>query len=163
VPKRSKDSLQILPARSAHEILAARQLFEEYATLIGIDLSFQGFDEELRTLPGRYAPPAGELLLARHKEDWVGCAGLRDLGEGIAEMKRLFVRPEFRALGVGRMLADSVIDAARRRSYRVMRLDTAPWMDRAIGLYSALGFREIGPYYRNPVAGARFFELSLTP
>ncbi len=154
------EPLRISLARSAADMIAVRELFVEYAAAIQIDLGFQQFDEELVTLPGRYAPPAGELLLAFSGEDPAGCVGMRDLGESTAEMKRLFVRPAYRSARLGRQLGERIIELAKERGYQRMRLDTPASMESAIGLYWSLGFIEIEGYCHNPVAGARYFELS---
>jgi len=139
----------------------ARELFLEYATELGVDLSFQGFDRELAELPGDYARPGGRLLEAHLGSRPVGCVAMRPLGGGLCEMKRLFVRPEQRGRAVGRSLAVAVIDAAREQGYERMRLDTLPQMAAAHPLYESLGFREIEPYYDNPIPGTRFLELEL--
>jgi putative acetyltransferase len=138
-----------------------RTLFREYQEELGVDLCFQDFDRELADLPGPYAPPDGALLLAAVARELAGCVALRRLGDGVAEMKRLYVRPAFRGRKVGRVLAEAVIAAARQRGYERMRLDTLPSMSEASVLYRSLGFTEIAPYYRNPVPGARFLELEL--
>jgi ribosomal protein S18 acetylase RimI-like enzyme len=143
------------------EVLMVRCLFEEYAASLGIDLCFQGFEQELAGLPGSYAPPQGRLLLAREDGQMAGCIALRPLEPGTCEMKRLFVRPAFRTHGIGRVLVDRLIQEARRAGYRQMRLDTLPSMATALALYRRLGFREIAPYYKNPVEGAVFLELAL--
>lgn len=148
-------------ATSPEDVREVRALFEEYAASLGFSLCFQGFDRELAELPGAYAPPGGRLLLARVDGAPAGCVGLRRIGEGICEMKRLFVRPAHLGTGLGRRLAEAVIDEARRAGYATMKLDTLPSMKAAIGLYESLGFRDTSPYTTNPVAGARFMELPL--
>src|SRR6266705_137055 len=143
-------------------IANGRELFKEYAAWLEIDLCFQNFDQELAGLPGDYAPPDGRLLLAQRNNQIAGCIALRKIGDGICEMKRLFVRPAFRGLGLGRSLIESVIREARAIGYTAMRLDTLPpKMNDAIALYHVFGFQEIAPYYKNPVPGAKFMELSL--
>ena len=154
--------MDFIQARSAGDIQNARELFEEYAAWLQIDLCFQSFDKELAGLPGQYAPPDGRLLLAIEDEQIAGCVALRKIGEGTCEMKRLFVRSQFRGKGLGRRLAEAIIAEARQIGYEHMRLDTLPGkMDQAIGIYRSLGFQEIPPYYQNPVAGATFMELLL--
>ncbi|HEU4587866.1 MAG TPA: GNAT family N-acetyltransferase [Gemmatimonadales bacterium] len=152
---------RIAPASGAADIAMARELFREYADRLGVDLCFQGFETELATLPGRYAPPSGRLFLAWHDDMAAGCVALRRLEPGVCEMKRLYVRPAARGHGLGRALAERVIAEGRAAGYLTMRLDTLPAMQEAQGLYAALGFREIEPYTRNPVPGVRFLELRL--
>ena len=148
--------MRLIQAQSTNDVCRARELFEEYAAGLGINLCFQNFDKELAHLPGEYAPPNGRLLLAFEGKQLAGCVALRKIGEGACEMKRLFVRMEFRGKGLGRMLAESIIGEARLLGYERMRLDTLPGkMDRAVAMYRSLGFREIEPYYHNPVAGAQ--------
>ena len=144
-------------------LASVRVLFQEYVDALGVDLSFQGFEEELRDLPGGYALPDGTLILAREGESVLGCVGVRPLDSGTAEMKRLYVRPEGRARGAGRALAWAAIEHARRAGYRRMRLDTLPQMVQAQALYESLGFRSIPPYRFNPVPGTVYMELPLDP
>jgi GNAT superfamily N-acetyltransferase len=152
----------IFQATTSEHVDAARTLFQEYEAGLGISLCFQNFAEELKNLPGDYAPPNGRLLLITADDQLAGCIALRKLDDGVCEMKRLFVRPEFRAHGLGRVLVDSIIDEARKLGYTHMRLDTLPGrMDKAIALYQSIGFVEIAPYRENPVAGAKFMELKL--
>jgi len=138
-----------------------RALFTEYAQSLGFDLGFQDFAGELANLPGDYAPPLGRLLLARVDGKPAGCIALHPLAPDICEMKRLYVRSEFRGKGVGRMLVGRLIAEAREIGYQKMRLDTVPRMEEAIGLYRHFGFREIEPYRFNPIPGALYFELEL--
>ena len=138
-----------------------RLLFVEYAESLGVDLSYQGFDAELATLPGDYAAPRGRLLLARVDERAAGCVALRALTDEIAEMKRLYVRPAFRGGKLGRQLAARVVDEARTLGYRSMRLDSLPGMTEAITLYESLGFRRIEAYRFSPVPGTVFMELTI--
>jgi len=153
---------QIFQATTDEHIQAARTLFVEYAESLGFSLCFQNFDQELKGLPGAYAPPDGRLLLAVENDQLAGCIALRKLGDKVCEMKRLFVRPACRATGLGRFLAESIIDEARQLGYTHMRLDTVPGkMDKAIALYQSIGFVEIEPYCQNPVEGAKFMELKL--
>ncbi len=154
--------MNLIHATATSDIEQARALFKEYAAWLEIDLWFQNFDQELAGLPGDYAPPDGRLLLAQQNNQVAGCVALRKIGDGICEMKRLFVRPAFRGQGLGPLLIESVIREARAIGYTAMRLDTLPpKMNDAIALYRAFGFQEIAPYYRNPVPGAKFMELSL--
>ena len=154
---------EMVRASSDAQIEQARQLFKEYAEWLEIDLCFQNFDKELAGLPGDYAPPDGRLLLAIEDERIAGCVALRKIGEGVCEMKRLFLRPEFRGKGVGRKLVEAILAEAKEIGYERMRLDTLPpKMNDAIALYRSLDFKEIEPYYRNPVPGAKFMELELT-
>ena len=152
----------IAQAQSAEDIAHARELFREYEAWLEVDLCFQSFEKELAELPGKYSPPDGRLLLALDNGQVAGCAALRKIGDGICEIKRLFLRPAFRGQGLGRKLAEAVISEAKQIGYERMRLDTLPpKMNDAIALYRSLGFTEIEPYYDNPVPGAKFMELDL--
>ena len=154
--------MELIHAQSSEEVSRARELFEEYAEWLGFSLCFQNFDKELAGLPGDYAPPGGRLMLAAENDETVGCVALRKIGDGVCEMKRLYVRPKFRGKGLGRTLAEKIIEAAREIGYHRMRLDTLPGkMDQAIVMYRSLGFKNIEPYYNNPVEGAAFMELEL--
>ena len=153
--------VRINPATTTPDLEAVRVLFQEYADSLGVDLNYQGFDREVRGLPGDYAPPAGTLLLARNDDDIVGCVGVRALDERTAEMKRLYVRPAGRGLGLGRTLAEAAITFARAAGYERMRLDTLPQMQRAQELYRTLGFVTIEPYRYSAVPGTVYMELVL--
>ena len=153
--------VELIRADSAEWTDKVRRIFQQYAGSLSFDLGFQGFEEELANLPGEYKPPAGCLLLAADGNEIVGCVALRPIGEGLCEMKRLYVIPERRGKGVGLILAEAAIREAARIGYGRMRLDTVPSMTSAIGLYRSLGFEEIGPYRLNPIPGAKFFELDL--
>jgi putative acetyltransferase len=153
--------MTLIQATRAEQLAAIRQLFEEYAASLDVDLCFQGFERELAELPGDYAPPEGRLLLAQDGAVPVGCVALRKISDGICEMKRLYVRPEFRGRKHGLGLVQAILHEARAIGYRWMRLDTLPSMKQAIALYRSLGFKEIAPYRDNPVCGALFFELDL--
>lgn len=153
--------LQFRQAVTPDEIETVRQLMTEYQELLGVDLSFQGFQEELRSLPGVYAPPAGRLLLALHDGNAIGCVALRAAGGSRCEMKRLFVRPSARGLGAGKALVMRLLDEARAIGYTEIVLDTLPSMGDAQRLYEQFGFRDIAPYRPNPVAGTRYLSKSL--
>jgi putative acetyltransferase len=189
--RRAMTMLRIAPADRDPAVKVVSVLFREYAQSLGVDLSFQNFDDELATLPGEYAPPGGRIFLALFDEDdtplaervherecsrsqtplaaassatfeaIAGCVALRRMDDETCEMKRLYVRRQFRGQGVGRTLVAGIIEAAHEIGYRRLRLDTLPQMSQAQALYRSLGFREIPPYRYNPVPGTRFFELVL--
>lgn len=154
-------NFRIVDAHGSQLISEIRSLFLEYADSLKIPLDFQNFDEELNSLPGEYAPPEGCLLLAISEEKSAGCVAMRSLAKGICEMKRLYVRPEWRGTKLGRTLAEAIIERAGKSGYKFMRLDTLPSMGRARKLYTSLGFYEIEPYRYNPVPGTSFMELKL--
>jgi GNAT superfamily N-acetyltransferase len=141
-----------------NDMTIVRALFQEYAGSLEVDLSFQNFGSELALLPGDYDP----ILIARVNDEVAGCVALRPIDETTCEMKRLYLRPTFRGIGAGRALAERIIETARSRGFKRMRLDTLPSMREAIPLYESLGFVEIAPYRFNPVAGSRFLELALS-
>ena len=152
----------IQAAETPTDIAAAKALFREYAESMDFDLCFQDFEGEMAAFPGGYAGPSGTLLLAKLDDAPVGAVGLRDLGSGVCEMKRLYLRPAARGTGLGRALTQAIIAEGRRLGYRAMRLDTiAKHHDMAIALYRDLGFREIPPYCMNPIPGALYMELCL--
>ena len=154
--------LKLVEAESEAEVAEARRRFEEYAAWLSVDLCFQNFEKELRELPGAYARPTGRLILAKDDEEVAGCVALRDLGGGVCEMKRLFVREKFKGRGLGRILTEKIIAEARALGYERMRLDTLPSrMERAVRLYRGLGFEEIEPYYANPTEDTLYMELKL--
>ena len=144
---------------------ATRSIFQEYASSLQIDLAFQGFEEELATLPGEYAEPRGALLLAWVDGVLAGCCALRPLDTSdytnAAEMKRLYVRPAFRGLGLGRQLTEGILDAARQAGYGCVLLDTLDDIESARALYEDLGFEDIPPYYHNPIAGAHYLKVNI--
>lgn len=154
----------ILPARSADQLVAVVRLFREYEASLDTDLCFQDFEAEVAALPGKYAPPSGELLVAETDEgEALGCVALRPVDPaGTCEMKRLYVAPGGRGLGLGRALMEAVICEAKRIGYCEMRLDTLPSMTTAQSMYREAGFRPIEPYYETPVGGTVFLALDLT-
>jgi putative acetyltransferase len=154
--------LAIVNAAAPAQIAQARELFLEYAQSLGFSLCFQNFDQELAELPGSYAPPEGRLLLAEYDGQVAGCIALHKLEADICEMKRLYVRPQFRGKGLGRILIDRVIAEGRQMGYQRMRLDTVePIMGDAVAMYRKIGFGEIPPYCNNPMPGALYMELDL--
>jgi len=154
-------SLTLIQASTSEDVDAVRQLCREYEKWLDVDLCFQGFEVEMASLPGDYAPPRGRLFLARDGDQSAGCVGLRPLGDDVCEMKRLFVRDAYRGTGLGRQLIHACLAAAADIGYARMRLDTLPKMQAAIRLYRKLGFRDIPPYRPNPIAGALYLELQV--
>lgn len=152
----------IQPVRTPDDLMAAATLFRLYAEALEIDLAYQGFEDELAGLPGKYAPPAGEILLARASSGQpLGCVAVRPLTEQVCEMKRLYVAPQARGMGLGKALVEAIIDLARKAGYREMRLDTLDTMAAAIGLYRSFGFVFTSAYYDTPVANTVFMALQL--
>ena len=162
---RELPEIRLVIAADAHLLDQTREIFRDYAASLNIDLCFQNFDAELRELPGDYAAPQGHLLLAFVGDALAGCGAFRGIGDvdyaNACEMKRLFVRSEFRSLGLGRLLAQALFDEAKRSGYSVMLLDTLDDMEAARSLYASLGFTEIPPYYFNPIAGAHYLKAEL--
>lgn len=153
---------RITKARTEADLACVRELFLEYAESIGIDLEYQGFSRELAALPGKYAPPSGELLIATVDGEAAGCVALRALDAVTLEMKRLYIRPSSRGLGLGKQLVECAIAAARERGCAELRLDTLESMAAARALYSSLGFAEIPPYGDAHIPGTKFYALVLT-
>jgi len=156
--------MNIIQARTPHEIDGVRSLFREYEAYLNVDLCFQQFESELANLPGKYAPPSGTLLLAKDKQKAVGCGALRRLGaiqDRTCEMKRLYVCPEGRGLGIGKKIARRLIQESVRFGYSTMVLDTLNRLDAAIHLYESLGFVRTEPYYDNPLPDVVYWKLDL--
>jgi ribosomal protein S18 acetylase RimI-like enzyme len=157
--------MTLVTPQSVESLQATREVFAEYAQSLAVNLGFQNFDEEMQALPGEYAGPRGALVLAMVGEQVAGCCALRPLDTvdyvNACEMKRLYVRPALRGLGLGRLLADNIMDAARIAGYHSILLDTLDDMEAARGLYEDLGFEEIPPYYHNPIAGAHYLRAVL--
>jgi putative acetyltransferase len=158
-------TIRLISPDTPEWLQAARAIFREYAASLNVDLCFQGFENELATLPGDYAAPAGQLLLAMVDDDLAGCGAFRPLADAdyanACEMKRLYVRPAFRRFGLGRLMAQRLLDDARRAGYSHMLLDTLDDMESARGLYATLGFEDVPPYYYNPIPGAHYLRARL--
>jgi putative acetyltransferase len=153
--------MNIIHVQTPQHVEEIRSLFREYEQFLNVDLCFQGFEAELAGLPGRYGPPAGALLMALDGEYAAGCVALREIDEGVCEMKRLYIRPGYRGDGLGRQLAQTIIDQAISLGYTLMRLDTLDTLKQAMGLYSSFGFTKTAPYYDNPLEGVVYWELPL--
>ncbi|HUN80297.1 MAG TPA: GNAT family N-acetyltransferase [Phycisphaerae bacterium] len=151
--------LEIVPAHEEPLLADIRVLFREYAESLGFHLCFQDFDREMAELPGKYTPPEGRLLIAKWSGRIAGCVAMKQLGDGICEMKRFYVRPELRGKGIGQAVAKAIIEESRLAGYARMRLDTVPSMQSAIRIYESLGFKDTEPYVYNPVPGVRYLEL----
>ena len=162
-----RPSIQFITPNSPEELAATRQILAEYVAQLGIDLCFQNFEAELVDLPGEYSQPAGALLLALVDDEVAGCCALRSLDSAdypnAAEMKRLYVRKAFRRFGLGRQLAEAILDAARMAGYHNVLLDTLNDMESARALYAELGFVDIPPFYYNPLPGAHYLRVDLEP
>jgi len=161
----NRPDIQIIVPETSAQIEWVRDIFSEYAASLAVDLCFQNFDDELLQLPGEYAPPRGTLILALVEGSIAGCCALRPLDtadySNAAEMKRLYVRKPFRGFGLGRLLAESILDSARQLGYAHVLLDTLDDMESARALYAELGFVEIPPYYHNPIAGSHYLKADL--
>ncbi|MEA4849707.1 MAG: GNAT family N-acetyltransferase [Clostridiaceae bacterium] len=155
------EKYEFLHVKDGDRLEEVRQLFIEYSRSLNVDLCFQDFETELKTLPGKYEAPDGALILALVDGNTAGCIALRRISDDICEMKRLYVRDEYRRLGLGKKLVGIIIDEAAKRNYAYMRLDTLPTMKSAQSLYISLGFYDIEPYVYNPIEGTRFMELKI--
>jgi putative acetyltransferase len=153
--------MQLLQARTPRQWAEAQRLVREYAASLNVDLSFQNFDRELQHFTSEYAPPSGAFILAEDADRYVACIGLRQFSAGIGEIKRLYVEPAARGLGLGRLLVERIIEVARHIGYGSLVLDTLPFMKEAQSLYVALGFQPTAPYRYNPVVGSAFLRLDL--
>lgn len=165
VPSVNRPDIEIIVCETPPQIEWARDIFREYAASLAVDLCFQNFEQEVSSLPGEYTAPRGTLLLALVEGSIAGCCALRPLDAAdypnAAEMKRLFVRKAFRRFGLGRLLAESIMDCARQLGYASVLLDTLDDMESARALYAELGFAEIPPYYHNPIAGSHYLKADL--
>lgn len=157
------ENAEIIPVNSPELTEAAKMLFRDYEKWLNVSLCFQGFEEEVNTLPGKYAPPEGRLYIVRQNDKYTGTIALRKIEEGICEMKRLYLSPDSRGKGIGNELVSLIINDAIKIGYKKMRLDTIKEkMPKAVGIYKKYGFKEIEPYYHNPNPHTLFMELDLT-
>ena len=165
-PWSDSSGIALHAAISAEQLAGIQLLFREYAKSLNVDLCFQNFEQELAGLPGEYAPPRGSLLIATVAGEFAGCCALRALDTSdytnACEMKRLYVRPQYRGLGLGRRLAEAILDHARQADFGCVLLDTLDDMEAARALYDELGFEDIPPYYYNPIAGAHYLKADLS-
>ncbi|UWD48020.1 GNAT family N-acetyltransferase [Clostridioides difficile] len=153
--------LKFVEANDLENLENVKILFTEYSNSLNIDLCFQDFNNELKTLPGKYKKPLGSLILAFVDENLAGCVALKKLEDDVCELKRLYVRDKFRGLKIGKILLEEIVKEAKKIGYTYMRLDTLPSMKSAQGLYEKVGFYDINPYTYNPIEGARYMELKL--
>ncbi|WP_227434132.1 MULTISPECIES: GNAT family N-acetyltransferase [unclassified Clostridioides] len=153
--------LKFVEANDLENLENVKILFTEYSNSLNIDLCFQDFNNELKTLPGKYKKPSGSLILAFVDENLAGCVALKKLEDDVCELKRLYVRDKFRGLKIGKILLEEIVKEAKKIGYTYMRLDTLPSMKSAQGLYEKIGFYDINPYTYNPIEGARYMELKL--
>lgn len=153
--------LKFIEANDLENLENVKILFTEYSNSLNIDLCFQDFNNELKTLPGKYKKPSGSLILAFVDENLAGCVALKKLEDDVCELKRLYVRDKFRGLKIGKILLEEIVKEAKKIGYTYMRLDTLPSMKSAQGLYEKIGFYDINPYTYNPIEGARYMELKL--
>lgn len=153
--------MEILIKQAYDEPENIKTLFREYTAMLGVDLSFQDYDEKIKTLPGKYSPPYGRLYLAEYGGKLAGCAALRPINKEICEMKRLYVKPEYRKFGIGKLLAQTLIDDARKIKYKTILLDTLAILDAAVIMYKKLGFTETEPYYDNPLDNVIYMRMEL--
>ncbi|MBD3217647.1 MAG: GNAT family N-acetyltransferase [candidate division Zixibacteria bacterium] len=154
--------LKLIYVETEEHINTIRKLFREYEDFLGFHLCFQNFEEEMKTLPGKYAPPEGRLIIAEYDSEIAGCVAVKKIGEGVCEMKRLYVRPEFRGKKIGRKLAERIIEDAGAIGYDIMRLDTLERLKEAIALYRSMGFKETTAYVYNPIEDVVYMELKLS-
>ncbi len=153
--------MKVVKVTTEQQLKIAAELFREYQTFLDVDLCFQGFEQELATLPGKYSEPGGAIYLAQNNDQTVGCVAVRPIKDDICEMKRLYVRDKFRGFSAGRLLAERVISKAKQLGYKRMQLDTLKRLESAVALYKKLGFVEIHPYYENPLDEVVYWELDL--
>ena len=156
-----ENNFSIITAKTENDFAEAKVLFLEYAKELNVDLCFQGFDKELNEISSIYNFPSGILLLLKNKNGFIGCVGLKKIDDEISEMKRMYVKKEFRGKGLSRKLISELFSFAKKSGYKSVQLDTLPQMKEAISLYESFGFREIPPYRFNPVEGTKYMELKL--